>query len=80
MVFGIDFAIIDPVRPVESERRGHQSPAKNLGAVQPVGEEIQNLLEANLAARRGGRIIDAQSGDMHVLIALLHMQEQVIDS
>ena len=53
MVFGVDLALVDPVGPIEPERRCYEAAAKDLGTVQPPREEVQTLLEADLAAGRG---------------------------
>ena len=46
VVFDVDVALADPVRPVEAEGRRHQTVAEDLEPAQAVFEEFQHLLEA----------------------------------
>ena len=70
--------VLDPVRPVEVQRHGDQPATEHRQRVETRLEEPQHVLETNLAARRGRRVIDAQPGDVHVLVAALELQEKVV--
>ena len=73
-----DFTVLDPVRPVEAHRHRHQATAEYLAGVESADEKIQHRLEAHLAAGGRRRVVDAQAGDVHMLVALVQGQEQVV--
>ena len=78
VIFDVDFAVLDPVGPVQVLRDADQAPAKYLGGVQSADEEIQDGLEPHLAAGRRRGIVDAETGHVHVLVALIHGQKKIV--
>ncbi len=76
--FDVDVRILDPVRTVESEGHRDQPATKEWQGVEPCLEETQHVLEADPAFGRRGRIINAQPGHVHVLIATLEAQEKAV--
>jgi hypothetical protein len=80
VVLDIDFAIFQPVGTVDAERRHDQTPTENLDRIGAATEKVENLLEAHGSARRGGLVIDSQPGNMHVLVAMLQLEEEIVHS
>jgi hypothetical protein len=76
--FDVDVRIFDPVWTVEAERHGDESTAKQRQGVEPRLEKAQDVLEANPALGCRGRVIDAQPGHVHVLVATLQAQEKAV--
>jgi len=76
----VDVLVLDPVGPVEVERHRDQPAPEHRRGVEPRLEELQDVLEPHEPARRRGRIVDAEPGDVQVLVAMFQVQEHVVHS
>ncbi len=76
----IGVGVVDPVRTVERVGHRHQAPAEDLVHVEAAAEVGQDVLEADLAAPRGGRIVDAERRDVVVDVAALGVEKEVVRS
>ena len=76
----VDVVVLDPVGTVEVERHRDQAAPEDRRAVEPRLEEIQDVLEPHEPARRRRRVVDAEPGDVHVLVAMFQAQEHVVHS
>ena len=57
----VEVRVVDPVRQVEPERDLHEPPAQRRQQVQPILEQLPDLVLAELAARRGRRVVDPRN-------------------
>ena len=74
----VHLGVLDPVRPVEAHRHGDEAPPEDRRRVEPRLEELEDVLEPDLSAGSRGRVVDPEPGDVHVLVAVLHLQEHVV--
>jgi len=78
--FHIDMAIIDPVGAVEVQRNRNQATVEYGRPVQPGFKKLQYVLEPDRPAGRCRGVVNSESCNVHVLVAMLELQEQVVRS
>jgi hypothetical protein len=66
VVFDVEVLVLDPVGIVEVERHAQDLLAEHRQLAEPAFDMGQDLLEAHLAARRGGLVVDVQQGDVGI--------------
>ncbi len=71
----VEVRVLDPVRVREPERHVHELPAERRQQVQPVGDEAADVLHAEVAAGRGGGVVDREAAHVPVRARGLHGQE-----
>ena len=76
----VEVRVVDPVGVVDPERHLGQAPAKRRQQVQPRGDQLGDRLERQLAAGRGGLVVDRQGADVGVVAAVLDRQELGVDA
>ncbi len=76
----VEVRVLDPVGLVEPERDVDQLPAEGRKQMQPLGEHPADVLRAQVAARRGGRVVDGQAGHVAVGPRVLYGQELRVEA
>src|SRR5688572_5973468 len=75
----IEVRVLDPPRAVEHPRHGDEPAPEMRNVLDARREEPQDVLEADLAARGGGGVVDPEPGDVHVVVAAFELQERVVE-
>jgi hypothetical protein len=76
----VEVGIVEPVRIVEAERDLHQPPAQGRQQRQALLHQGADVLEGELAARRGRGVEDGQPGDMARLVRALERQKLRVEA
>ena len=73
VIFDIESLVLDPVRVVEIQRHAQNLLAKDRQAAEAALDMRQDLLETDLAPRRGGLIVDMQQRDVRVGVGAIRI-------
>jgi hypothetical protein len=76
----VEVDVVDPVGIVEPERHLGRTPAQGRQQRQPLGQKQLDVLDRQLAPRRGRRVEDGQAGHMAVLARVLQRQELRVEA
>ena len=74
----VEVRILDPVGMIEAQLHLHQAPPIRRQQVQPVLDQLLDVVEAD-GSRRGGRVEDGEAGDVPVGGGRLHVEEARIE-